>query len=68
MLGFLLQWPTLLTLAMFPVMLLAYLRLAVGEEREVKSRFGPEWDAYAAAHPRFVPRLGPRIHTAGGLG
>jgi protein-S-isoprenylcysteine O-methyltransferase Ste14 len=68
MLGFLIQWPTLLTLAMFPVMLVAYFRLAVGEEREVRSRFGLEWDAYAAAHPRFVPHLGTPTHTAGGLG
>jgi protein-S-isoprenylcysteine O-methyltransferase Ste14 len=68
MLGFLLQWPTLLTLAMFPVMLGAYFRLAVGEEREVKSRFGSDWDAYAESHPRFVPRLRPPIHTAGSPG
>lgn len=31
--GFLLQWPTLLTLAMFPVMVLVYRRLAIAEER-----------------------------------
>ena len=68
MLGLLLQWPTLLTVVMFPAMLVAYFRLAAGEEREVKSRFGPEWDAYAAAHPRFVPHLRTPIHTAGGLG
>ena len=55
MIGFLLQWPTLLTVAMFPILLFAYYRLAVGEEREVRSRFGLEWDAYADSHPRFVP-------------
>src|SRR5512133_764018 len=32
LLGFLLQWPTLLTLAMFPVLLLMYGRLALTEE------------------------------------
>jgi protein-S-isoprenylcysteine O-methyltransferase Ste14 len=56
MIGFLLQWPTLPTLIMFPVLVLVYRRLAVSEEREVRSRFEATWDAYAAATPRFVPR------------
>ena len=58
LLGFLLQWPTLLTLAMFPILLAMYARLAVNEEAEIRSRFGAEFDAYALATPRFVPRLG----------
>jgi protein-S-isoprenylcysteine O-methyltransferase Ste14 len=33
MFGFLLQWPTLLTLAMFPVLVWMYVRLARQEER-----------------------------------
>jgi len=65
MLGFLLQWPTLLTLAMFPVMLAAYFRLATSEEREVESRFSPEWEAYAESHPRFIPHLRALIHSGG---
>ena len=56
--GFLLQWPTLATLAMFPVLVLVYRRLAIGEEREVRQDFGAEWDAYAARTPRFLPHLG----------
>jgi protein-S-isoprenylcysteine O-methyltransferase Ste14 len=60
MVGFLLQWPTLLTLAMFPVLVLAYWRLAMSEEREVRQRFGAEWDAYAARTPRFIPALSRR--------
>jgi protein-S-isoprenylcysteine O-methyltransferase Ste14 len=56
MAGLLLQWPTLLTLAMFPVVLLAYWRLALSEEREVRAQFGAEWDAYTAVTSRFVPR------------
>lgn len=62
MVGFLLQWPTLPTLVMFPVLVLVYRRLAMAEERDVRVRFGEEWDAYAAATPRFVPRL--RRHPA----
>ena len=58
MVGFLLQWPTLATLAMFPVLVLVYRRLAIGEEREVRQHFGAEWDAYAARTPRFLPHLG----------
>jgi len=57
MAGFLLQWPTLLTLAMFPILTVAYARLARAEEREVRSEFGADYDAYAARTPRFVPRL-----------
>jgi protein-S-isoprenylcysteine O-methyltransferase Ste14 len=57
MLGFLLQWPTLLTLLMFPVLLVMYARLAVSEEADMRRRFGPDYDAYAARTPRFLPRL-----------
>jgi protein-S-isoprenylcysteine O-methyltransferase Ste14 len=62
MVGFLLQWPTLATLVMFPVLLLVYRRLALREEREIDARFGEAWRRYAARTPRFVPRLGtPRL-------
>lgn len=56
MTGFLLQWPTLVTALMYPVLVVAYRRLASSEEREVRRRFGADWDAYAAVTPRFVPR------------
>lgn len=64
LLGFLLQWPTLLTLVMFPVLVAMYGRLAVAEEREMRDRFGAEFDAYAARTPRFVPALGNRASAA----
>jgi protein-S-isoprenylcysteine O-methyltransferase Ste14 len=57
MVGFLVQWPTLPTLAMFPALVVVYRRLAVSEEREVAARFGAAWEAYTAATPRFVPNL-----------
>lgn len=57
MAGFLLQWPTLLTLAMFPMLTLAYTRLARAEEREVRAEFGADYDTYAARTPRFLPRV-----------
>ena len=56
MLGFLLQWPTLLTLAMFPVLVLMYVRLAAAEERDSELAFGDAWRQYAASTPRFVPQ------------
>jgi protein-S-isoprenylcysteine O-methyltransferase Ste14 len=58
MLGFLLQWPTLVTLAMFPTLVFMYVRLALAEEREVRAQFDAEYERYAARTPRFVPRLG----------
>ena len=61
MAGFLLQWPTLLTLAMFPILALAYARLAAAEERETRAAFGAEYDAYAAATPGFIPRIGAAL-------
>jgi protein-S-isoprenylcysteine O-methyltransferase Ste14 len=55
--GFLFQWPTLLTLAMYPVLIWMYVRLARAEERETQKTFGPQFDAYAARVPAFVPSL-----------
>ncbi len=57
LLGFLLQWPTLLTLVMFPILLVMYGRLAVTEEAEMREQFGADFDAYAARTPRFLPSL-----------
>ena len=61
LLGFLLQWPTLLTLLMFPVLLVMYARLAVNEEAEMRTRFGAEFEAYAQRTPRFFPKLGASV-------
>lgn len=57
LLGFLFQWPTILTLAMFPFLLVMYGRLAITEEREMRAQFGPEFDLYAARTPRFWPKF-----------
>ena len=57
MFGFLLQWPTILTLAMFPVLVFMYAQLARAEEREVRSTFGKAYEDYAARVPAFVPSL-----------
>jgi len=58
MLGFLLQWPTLVTLIMFPILATMYLQLARREEREVLAEFGEDYRRYAEATPAFFPRFG----------
>lgn len=57
MFGFLLQWPTILTLLMFPVLVWMYVRLAHQEERESIAEFGDAYRQYAARVPGFFPRL-----------
>lgn len=57
MFGFLLQWPTLLTLTMFPVLVWMYVRLARTEEREALAAFGTEYETYMARVPAFLPHL-----------
>ena len=57
LLGFLLQWPTLLTLIMFPILLVMYARLAVTEEAEMRRQFGAEFAVYAARTPRIIPSI-----------
>jgi protein-S-isoprenylcysteine O-methyltransferase Ste14 len=57
MIGFLLQWPTILTLLMFPLLVTMYVRLARREERDAHTQFGDAYARYAAATPAFIPRL-----------
>jgi methanethiol S-methyltransferase len=57
MAGFLVQWPTILTLAMFPVLVFMYVHLAQREEQEVEREFGEAYARYRARTPAFVPRL-----------
>ncbi len=55
MFGFLLQWPTLVTLIMFPILVTMYVRLARREEQEVAEEFGDQYRRYAARTPAFLP-------------
>ena len=57
--GFLVQWPTILTLAMYPVLVWMYLRLARSEEAEARERFGAEYDAWASRVPAYLPTSRP---------
>lgn len=53
--GFMLQWPTLLTLAMYPPLVVMYVALARREEREARAAFGAAYERYAAAVPGWFP-------------
>lgn len=56
-LGMLVQWPTIITLAMWPILMLMYYRLARREEKEMESRFNDTYIAYKRQVPMFLPRL-----------
>jgi methanethiol S-methyltransferase len=58
MTGFLVQWPTVVTLAMYPVLVFMYARLAKREEQDMAAQFGHEYREYAVKTPRFLPKLG----------
>jgi protein-S-isoprenylcysteine O-methyltransferase Ste14 len=57
MTGFLLQWPTILTVLMYPVLVVMYVRLARIEERESREHFGEAYDRYMERTPGFIPRF-----------
>jgi protein-S-isoprenylcysteine O-methyltransferase Ste14 len=56
LLGFLVQWPTLLTLAMLPLLVVMYVRLARQEESDTLAMFGDAYRAYMSRVPAFLPR------------
>jgi len=63
--GMLIQWPTLVTVAMWPVLMLMYYRLARREEKEMEERFGEKYLSYKRRVPMFLPRLAPAPSAAG---
>lgn len=57
MIGFLIQWPTLITLLMFPVLLAAYVRLAAREYKSLEREHGEVFERYRMTVPGWWPRL-----------
>jgi len=53
--GMLIQWPTIATIAMWPILTVVYYRLALREERDMEERFGYAYRIYAEVTPRFFP-------------
>lgn len=52
------HWPTVFSLAAFPIIVAAYLLLARKEERQMVDRFGEEYVAYQRQVPMFLPQRG----------
>lgn len=55
--GFLLQWPTLITLIMAPILIVRYIRLGKEEENYVLKKFGSKYSVYKKDTPGYVPSL-----------
>lgn len=52
------HWATIFSVALFPVIILVYVRLAHSEERRMLAQFGEEYRAYMLRVPGFIPRWG----------
>ncbi len=55
--GLNLQWLTIITTALWPVLAFLYYRLSKIEERESEAKYGEEFREYKRTTPRFIPRL-----------
>jgi protein-S-isoprenylcysteine O-methyltransferase Ste14 len=62
--AFNIQWPTLPTVVMAPVLIVMYVRLARREEEELRTVFGDAFPEYAARTPAFIPWGRGRSMTA----
>lgn len=63
--GMLIQWPTIVTAAMWPILMFMYYRLARREEKEMEKHFGEEYMLYKHQVPMFLPRLSLTTQRAG---
>lgn len=57
MFGFLLQWPTIPTVVMFPILVWVYVRLAKREEQMALDEFGEEYRRYMHNTPAWIPNF-----------
>jgi len=57
MIGMLIQWPTIITALMFPILVFVYYSLSKREEGEMIKIFGDEYRRYLDKTPMFIPRL-----------
>lgn len=64
MLGFLLQWPTLPIIVMFPILVAMYVRLAKAEERWALASFGDQYARYMRATPGWWPKRSAQDHAS----
>lgn len=61
-LGFLLQWPTIITLLMAPILIIRYITLASQEENEMLGKFGDKYRNYKKKVPAFFPSISSLIN------
>ena len=52
------HWPTIFSVVLFPIIVLAYYLLARSEERKVEEEFGEEYRDYRRRVPMLIPRWG----------
>ena len=64
MFGFLLQWPTLPTLVMFPILVYIYVHLSKREEEDALAIFGNQYKSYMQKTPAFIPKWNDLIAEA----
>src|SRR3990167_2626883 len=55
--GFLLQWPTLITLIMAPILIGRYIRLGKDEEKAVFKKFGSKYTVYKIETHAYIPSI-----------
>lgn len=55
--GMLIQWPTIVTFLMWPILMAVYYRLAKKEEKELQVKFGNEYLEYKKKVPAFIPKI-----------
>lgn len=51
------HWPTIVSVAAFPIIVFAYTMLARKEERQMLEKFGDEYREYQRRVPMFIPRF-----------
>lgn len=59
----LIQWPTIITALMFPVLVYVYYCLSKREEAEMIVLFGDEYSRDIEITPMFVPKWGGKRHA-----
>ncbi|MFA5796426.1 MAG: isoprenylcysteine carboxylmethyltransferase family protein [Candidatus Woesearchaeota archaeon] len=57
MIGFLIQWPTLITIIMFPFLFTMYYNLAKREEQDIMKKYRRQYLAYMKKVPMFIPKI-----------
>jgi len=55
--GLNIQWLTIITTALWPVLVILYYRLAKVEEKEAQAKYGEEFLEYKRKVPMFIPNL-----------